>query len=71
MFPNPTTSRLNISAQNPIKSAVIYNLLGKQIMNLEINKNNESIDVSNLSSGIYLIKYSINNVFATAKFIKE
>ncbi|QXP69773.1 T9SS type A sorting domain-containing protein [Polaribacter sp. R2A056_3_33] len=71
LFPNPTTSRLNISAQTPIKSAVIYNLLGKQIMNLEINKNNESIDVSNLSSGIYLIKYSINNVFATAKFIKE
>ncbi|MCL7762624.1 T9SS type A sorting domain-containing protein [Polaribacter sp. Z014] len=71
MYPNPTKNRLNISAQNTIKNAAIYNLLGKQIMSLEINKNSESIDVSNLSSGIYLIKYSVNNVFATAKFIKE
>ena len=71
MFPNPTSNRLNITAQNMIKSAAIYNLLGKQVMSLEINKNNESIDVSNLSSGIYLIKCSINSVFATAKFIKE
>ncbi|AUC23624.1 hypothetical protein BTO15_16655 [Polaribacter sejongensis] len=71
MFPNPTSNRLNITAQNIIKSAAIYNLLGKQVMSLEINKNNESIDVSNLSSGIYLIKCSINSVFATAKFIKE
>ena len=71
MYPNPTSNRLNISAQNIIKSAVIYNILGKQVMCLEINKNSESIDVSSLASGMYLIKYSLNKITGTAKFIKQ
>jgi hypothetical protein len=71
MYPNPASSKLNISAPNTIKSAAIYNILGKQVMRLNINKNNESIDVSNLSSGMYLIKYTIGNAVGTAKFIKQ
>ena len=71
MYPNPTTSRLTISAPNTIKSAAIYTILGKQVMSLEINKNSESIDVSNLATGMYLIKYSIDNAVGTAKFIKQ
>jgi hypothetical protein len=71
MYPNPASSRLTISAQKTINSAAIYNILGKQVMSLEINKNSESIDVSNLATGMYLIKYSIDNAFGTAKFIKQ
>ena len=71
MYPNPASSRLTISAQKTINSAAIYNILGKQVMSLEINKNSESIDVSNLATGMYLIKYSIDNAVGTAKFIKQ
>ncbi|PQJ72587.1 T9SS type A sorting domain-containing protein [Polaribacter butkevichii] len=71
MYPNPTTSSLNISAESTIKNAAIYNILGKQVISLAINKNSESIDVSNLASGIYLIKYTVDNAIGTAKFIKE
>jgi hypothetical protein len=71
MYPNPASSRLTISAPKTINSAAIYNILGKQVMSLEINKNSESIDVSNLATGMYLIKYSIDNAFGTAKFIKQ
>jgi hypothetical protein len=71
MYPNPASDRLNISASNTIKSAAIYNILGKQVMSLNINKNSKSIDVSSLASGIYLIKYQLDNATGTAKFIKE
>jgi hypothetical protein len=71
MYPNPTTSSLNISAQSTIKNAAIYNILGKQVISLTINKNSETIDVSSLKSGVYLIKYTIDNAVGTAKFIKE
>ena len=71
MYPNPATNSLNITAPNTIKRAVIYNILGKQVMSLNINKNSESIDVSRLNSGIYLIKYTIDNAIGTAKFIKQ
>ena len=71
MYPNPASSSLNISASSMIKNAVIYNILGKQVMNLSINKNSESINVSNLASGMYLIKYTTESAFGTAKFIKK
>jgi hypothetical protein len=71
MYPNPASSSLNISATSMIKNAVIYNILGKQVMNLSINKNSESINVSNLVSGMYLIKYTTEGAVGSAKFIKK
>ncbi|MDP5105135.1 MAG: T9SS type A sorting domain-containing protein, partial [Polaribacter sp.] len=71
MYPNPTTNTLNISAANTIENAQIYNVLGKKVMSLNINKTSESIDVSNLASGVYLIKYQVNKAIGTSKFIKQ
>ena len=58
-------------AVKAIKEISIYNLLGKQVMSLEINKTSESIDVSNLSAGIYLVRYEMDNAIGTSKFIKQ
>ncbi|WP_339659694.1 T9SS type A sorting domain-containing protein [uncultured Polaribacter sp.] len=71
MYPNPTSSKLNISAATTIKSIEIYNVLGKQVMNLNINNTSKSIDVSNLATGVYLIKYQVENTIGTSKFIKQ
>ena len=71
LYPNPASNRLNISAANTIQNAEIYNVLGKKVMSVNINKANGYIDVSNLSSGIYLIKYNVNDKVGTAKFIKQ
>jgi hypothetical protein len=71
MYPNPAANRLNISAKEVIQNAAVYNVLGKKVMSLEINKSSESIDISNLASGIYLIKYNVNDKVGTAKFIKQ
>jgi hypothetical protein len=71
LYPNPANNRLNISAANTIQNAEIYNVLGKKVMNVSINKTNESIDISNLASGVYMIKYTIENTVGTSKFIKQ
>nr|WP_298994562.1 T9SS type A sorting domain-containing protein [uncultured Polaribacter sp.] len=71
MYPNPANNVLNISAKETIKNADIFNVLGKKVMSVNINKANGSIDVSSLSSGIYLIKYNVNDKVGTAKFIKQ
>jgi hypothetical protein len=71
MYPNPATNKLNISAKETIQNADVFNVLGKKVMSLEINKSSESIDISNLASGIYLIKYNVNDKVGTAKFIKQ
>lgn len=71
MYPNPATNRLNISAKETILSAEIFNVIGKKVMSVNVNKTSESIDVSSLTSGIYLVKYDVNGVTGTAKFIKQ
>ncbi|WP_298778958.1 T9SS type A sorting domain-containing protein [uncultured Polaribacter sp.] len=71
LYPNPVSNILTINTHNVIKNVVLYNILGKQVMYLQINKNNKSIDVSNLSKGVYLIKYQVENTVGTAKFIKQ
>ena len=71
MYPNPANNVLNISAKETIQKADIFNVLGKKVMSVNINKTKDAIDVSGLSSGIYLIKYNVNNTVGTAKFIKQ
>ena len=71
MYPNPANNKLNISAKETIQKADIFNVLGKKVMSVNINKTKDAIDVSSLSSGIYLIKYNVNDTVGTAKFIKQ
>jgi len=71
MYPNPATNKLNIAAKETIQHADVFNVLGKKVMSVNVNDTKASIDVSNLSSGIYLIKYNVNNTVGTAKFIKQ
>jgi len=71
LYPNPTTNFINISSENNIQKASIYNILGKVVETIYINEKSKRINVSNLSSGIYLIRYTMDNATGTAKFIKE
>ncbi|NVJ87936.1 MAG: T9SS type A sorting domain-containing protein [Flavobacteriaceae bacterium] len=71
MYPNPANNILNISAKETIEKAEIYNVLGKRVMSVNINKTSESISISSLASGVYLVKYNVNDKVGTAKFIKQ
>jgi len=71
MYPNPTTNMLNISAKETIQNAQIFNVLGKNVMGVNVNDTKASIDVSNLATGIYLVKYNVNGTIGTAKFVKQ
>jgi hypothetical protein len=71
LYPNPTSNTLNIEAQNTIQSIAIYDILGQEILNKEINSLSTGLDVSNLSNGVYMIKTVIGGVNSSTKFIKE
>ncbi len=68
IYPNPTTQLLNVELGNGIESIGLYNLQGQKV--LETVKN--TIDISDLSLGVYLIKIKTNKgrVF-TKQFIKN
>ena len=71
MYPNPASNRLNISATETIQNAEIYNILGKNVMSVNVNDTKVSLDISNLAAGIYIVKYNANDKIGTAKFIKK
>lgn len=68
--PNPTQNIININSEQVVKFISVYDLMGKKV-NTNILSNN-SVDVSNLVRGLYLIKIvSENNDSKVIKFIKE
>ncbi|TXD47227.1 T9SS type A sorting domain-containing protein [Polaribacter sp. IC073] len=71
LYPNPSTNFLNISSDKRIEKASIYNILGKLVQTISVDDTSKIINVSNLSAGIYLIKYTVEDAVGTAKFIKQ
>jgi len=62
---------LKISAEGTIDTVYIYNVLGKKIMSVNVNNTQDDIDISNLTSGVYLIKFTVDGRVGTSKFIKQ
>lgn len=73
LYPNPVIDILNYSFGDGIvlNSLSISDVTGKVILSKSSNLDFQSIDVSNFSSGLYLITFKTNNNSVTKKFIKE
>jgi len=69
MFPNPATKGfVNIASQlGGDKTIAVYDVLGKQVINTTIA--NDRLDVSELASGIYIVKISQENSTSTKKLV--
>ena len=68
IYPNPVSDVLNIRGNTTELSIVIYDILGKQIMRSRILN---SIDISSLNNGIYLIEFSDGKHTTTRKLIRK
>jgi hypothetical protein len=70
IYPNPVSDQLFISSENTvIERIVVYSIYGKMV--LETANENNSIDASTLSKGIYFIEMSSETVKTVKKFIKN
>jgi len=69
IYPNPTnTGFVTITSSNTDAVNVqVFDMLGKQVKNETLNNN--TLDVSNLRSGVYIIKIEQNNLSSTKKLI--
>ncbi len=69
LYPNPTTSILNVSSVSENATFKVYNMLGQSIMDGRLS--NGSIDVSNISSGIYVLEVTDKESTSVNRFIKQ
>ena len=67
-YPNPANTTINFPGISEESNVQVFDLTGKKLMDSKMNINSNSMDVSQLSQGIYLVK--INNRFA-GKLVKK
>jgi hypothetical protein len=69
MYPNPTENVLNINTKASNAELEIYNITGKIVFTKTLVQGKNSINVSNLPSGIYLTRFISENKVDTKKLI--
>ena len=72
VWPNPAQSTIQFSGVD-VANVKVFDLLGKQVLAQDFAiAGNNSMDVSNLTSGMYLIQASdVNGAVSTVKFVKK
>jgi hypothetical protein len=61
---------LTLRAQENINSVAIYNMLGQQVYNANVNSTNSTVNMTNLANGTYIVKVNINGVEGSVKVIR-
>jgi len=70
IFPNPTRDYLNINSKNTINNIRVFNISGKQFINMpEVNAKFKKVNLDMLSGGVYFIIVEGNNFTKTEKII--
>ena len=72
-YPNPTKDILTIRSRgNNMESVSVLSMQGSLIKEIHMdNKNEFTISVSDLTSGVYILKIEANNIIYFSKFIKQ
>ncbi|WP_353777642.1 T9SS type A sorting domain-containing protein [Winogradskyella sp. 3972H.M.0a.05] len=68
IHPNPIKDYLNIEASFPIDSVVIYDAIGKKVLE---TKQSQNILLSHLNSGVYILKIYSENSSVSKQIIKQ
>lgn len=74
LYPNPASEVLFIDPRLPEQSVTrveVLSLNGRILISGEITNNNRSINVSELSPGIYICRIFTRNMVSSSKFIKQ
>lgn len=68
LYPNPVRNILNIQLEETIEKIEVYSILARKVL----ESTNSSVNVSNLASGMYLLKvYTQKGKVGVKRFVKE
>jgi hypothetical protein len=72
IYPNPATNQINVQINQSLmgSSYTITNQIGKTVLSGKLNTEKSTIEIGNLSGGIYLFSID-NNAKQTFKVIKK
>ncbi|OAB77380.1 fibronectin type III domain-containing protein [Cochleicola gelatinilyticus] len=70
-YPNPVTDVLNFSSEKTIDRIEVYSLTGQKVFATTINATSGRINLSDLSSGLYLLQATGNGTTQTVKLVVQ
>ena len=71
IYPNPASNNLNVECEERINNLELYDAIGRMLIRKTNVLDNTSIDVSNLESGMYILKIRTENGSGEYKIIIE
>jgi len=72
VYPNPTNNVWNVKTKDQIiKTVQVFDVLGKQVLNMNPNKSDVTIDASTLPKGLYFAKLTTEIGSNSVKLIKN
>jgi hypothetical protein len=69
--PNPTENLIYLSASKSIGKVEVFNLVGQKSLSTDLRTSKGTLDISNLSRGIYIMNVAIDKNIGTYKLIKR
>ena len=70
-YPNPVIDELTVSAKSEIKQLSIVNMLGQTVRTVTPNSRDYKLNLTDLTSGIYFVKATVNNTEGTFRIVKK
>lgn len=71
VYPNPIKDFISVKSSENISALNIYNILGEEVLSMNIDRNDVKIDMSDFSEGIYWIRIQTSKELITKKIVKE
>jgi hypothetical protein len=74
LYPNPTSTFVTLRIKNDniqMIEAQIFDIYGKLLRTVSLENSTNTMDVSDLSSGVYLLKLNTNQGTVNKKFVKK
>jgi hypothetical protein len=70
-YPNPVKDVLNISYTSEISSVRVINMIGQEVLSININATSSQVDMSQLSAGTYIVNVTVGDAIKTLKVVKQ
>lgn len=69
MFPNPASDAVSFSAE--VERVSVFDITGRKVMEIKELRRNQSLNVTSLRPGVYLVKFEAEGQTVTKKLIKR
>jgi len=71
IYPNPVQNILNLKSDLKIEKIELFDLNGKKVQSVKPNANDAKININHFSSGVYILKTTVEGKTSSQKIVKK